>query len=132
MISKKKSILCLLACGIAAVLFLRVAAVYAPSEGTIILESNAGVSLEEPLSDEELVTVKKILWGKIKWPESLYGIPACGFAKSYSLMIDGTRYMMAMDSCGTRCVEEADTFCYINISDSQKNALQEMFTSRGK
>lgn len=128
---KKKIILVLLLCIAAAALIQRFFYIHGPSQGTVIFDDFAGNAFEEPLSKEEMIAVKKILWGKIPWPESLYGIPACGFGKSCSIILNDTRYMVAWDSCGTLCVENAfsDTgkSFYLNISGAEREIIDAIF-----
>ena len=131
MYDRKKWVLVLL-CLIAAVLVVREVWVCSPSEGTVILRSEAqGLDIEDSMSKEEVMTAKRILWGRIRWPEWLYGSPACGFGRGYGFLLDGTLYMMAWDSCGTLCVKaDSGAYSYINISEPQKASLKKMFDSR--
>lgn len=100
----------------------------------ILKEETTGIAVEETLSEDELVTVKKILWGKPRWPESLYGVPACGFSRKYAFVLDDTRYMMSFDRCGTLCAEDfspgSSPQYYVDISDTDRQALQEIFERR--
>ena len=132
---KKKVVILILVCVIAAVLLLRSIWIYAPSEGTVIYHvQETGVTIEDPLSDEEMAAVKKILWGKIRWPKWLYGYPACGFGSIYAIILDGTCYMPAWDSCGMIGVGDTTSddgeLTYINITRRQKEILDEIISSR--
>lgn len=136
MSKKKKIVLLVLLCMMVAVLLLRTVWIYVPSEGKVIYHvQETGITIEDSLSYEEMVEVKRILWGKIRWPESIYGYPACGFGKIYAIILDGTYYMPAWDSCGMIGVQDCDsaddTCTYINISDRQKVLLDEIISSRG-
>lgn len=132
---KKMSIFLILACMTAAVLVLRLVWIYSPSEGkAVVLVQETGVTIEEPLSREETVAVKKILWGKIRWPEWFYGYPACGFGNIYAIVLDGKLYMPAWDSCGMLVVQdlaaEDGTYTYIDITQRQKSIFEEIIVSK--
>lgn len=116
---------------ITVILFLKVLMVYIPTSATVIFDDYQGTAFEEPLTREETIAVKKILMGKIRWPEMIYGIPACGFSRSYAIEIDGVRYMLAWDSCGVLCAESSQASkSYINISDSERDIMEVFFASR--
>lgn len=135
MSKKKKKALLILFCAMAAVLLLRFAWIYTPSEGTVVYHvQETDVTVEEVLSAEEIIAVKRVLWGKIQWPRSLYGYPACGFGSIYAIILDGTYYMPAWDSCGMIGVQDSnsDGACrYINITQRQKQILDQIISSRG-
>ena len=136
MYGKRKWVLRLLVC-VAAILLLRFIWIYMPSQGTVTFhDQDKGVTIETELTREEMVAVKKILWGKVKWPEGLYGYPACGFGDIYSITLNGTCYMPAWDSCGMICARDASFDdghrSYINISLRQKQILDEIISSRGE
>lgn len=132
---KKRKILCILLCVVATVLLMRFIWIHTPSEGTVVYhEQETGVTVEDALTTEEMLAVKRILWGKIQWPESLYGYPACGFGSIYAIILDGTYYMPAWDACGMIGVQDAasDGECrYINITRRQKQILDQIISSRG-
>ena len=46
-----------------------------------------------------------------------------------AIIINDTRYAIACDECGT--LQNCSNLCYIDISDSERLILEEMFTSRG-
>ena len=133
---KQKIIWCILLCLLVTVLILRTISVHIPSEGLVVFYvPETGITVEAPLTKAEMVEVKKILWGRIRWPESLYGYPACGFGDIYAIILDGVYYMPAWDSCGMIGVQErgpADAPCrYINITEKQKAILDGIIESRG-
>ena len=133
---KKKIIWCILLCVFVTVLLLRTISICVPSQGMVVFHMpETGVTVEDPLTKAEMVAVKKILWGRIRWPESLYGYPACGFGDLYAIVLDGVSYMPAWDSCGMIAVNDRDTAdapCrYINITEKQKEILDEIIESRG-
>lgn len=132
---RKKRIFLILTCIITAILVLRLVWIYTPSEGKVIYHvQETGVTIEDTLSYEETVAVKKILWGKIQWPEWIYGYPACGFGKIFAVVLDGKIYMPAWDSCGMLAVRELASgngdCSYVNITQRQKAILEEIITSR--
>lgn len=133
---KNKCIWCILLCLLVAVLLLRTISIYVPSVGMVVFHMpETGITVEDPLTNSEMLAVKKILWGRIRWPQSLYGYPACGFGDIYAIILDGVYYMPAWDSCGMIAVKDrnvADAPCrYINISEKQKTILDEIIESRG-
>lgn len=127
---RKKKCLWLLLFVLAILLFVRFVWIQTPSQGTAILRTDTD-NIESPMTPEEVKTAKRILWGRIPWPEWLIGYPACGFGKVYGFTLDDTLYMMSWDGCGTLCVEDEEGKNYfINLFGFQRNALQEMFDSR--
>ena len=130
--SKIKKTAIVVFCLIAVILVIRLVWVYSPSEGTVILRvEEQGIDIEDSMTEEELRTAKRILFGTIRCPEWLYGYPACGFGKVYGFVLDGTLYMMSWDSCGTLLVEDdSGNNYYIDITETQRVTLQEMFDSR--
>lgn len=135
--SKKRKIVAIVLIALTVALLLRIAWIYMPSEGTVTYyDQESGVTIEDELTREEIIAVKKILWGKIRWPEWLYGYPACGFGNIFSVTLNGTCYMPAWDSCGMMCAKDVssddDNRTYINISERQKNILEEIISSRGE
>jgi hypothetical protein len=89
-------------------------------------EENIRVTLE----DDEAENVIAILDGN-DYDPGFYGIPACGFSRSYAIEIDGVRYMLAWDSCGVLCAESSQASkSYINISDSDRDIMEVIFASR--
>ena len=139
---RKKKILVVIAgifafvCVITAVVLVHVAGIYAPSDGKILYEiKGTGIAQEDTLSEEEIVKMKTILWRKIRWPESLYGYPACGFNREFAIILDGTRYVLAWDGCGVICVEgtgiNAGRSFYISITKAEREIIADMFHARG-
>ena len=131
---KGYKLLALICACFAVIVLIRLAMVYTPSDGKVIFrDSVSGINIDEPLSQGETVAVKKILWGKIRWPESFYGVPACGFGRNMAIIIEDTRYMLAWDSCGTLCVESlssaGETFSYMDISDKERAVIEEIFAT---
>lgn len=122
-------ILCL-----AVLMLCRIGWIYWPSQGELTFHiQETGETIREPLTREEIITVKKIVSGHIRWSELLYGYPACGFGDIFSITIDGVCYMPAWDSCGTVAVEGRLGVCkYMDISEEEKEILVDMITSIGK
>ena len=122
----------LLMCAIIAVFLLRVVWIYMPSMGTVtFMDPETGVTIEEALTREEVIAVKKILWGRIHWPEWLYGYPACAFDSNFSVVINGRCYMPAW-CCGMVAVEENGDCRFMNVTEKQCEILQEIISSAGE
>ena len=105
---------------------------------TIRIKSNAvgkvvyhynGVSFEDDLTAEELAAAIKILNGKEQKMSLFSGIPSCSFNPDVAIIIDGTRYALACDKCGT--LQNCSNLCYIDVSETERQVLEEIFTSRG-
>lgn len=97
------------------------------NSGTVVYNFD-GVSFEEKLTEEEVKAVKKVLNGKQIDP-SLLGTPSCGFDYNVAIIIDGRRFALACDDCGT--VQDYGSMGYIHISNEEREVLEEIFTSRG-
>lgn len=95
--------------------------------GKVIYDCN-GIYFEEELTPEEVSAVLGILNGKVA-ASVLEGSPSCGFDRDVAIIIDGTRYALACDKCGT--LKVWGTMRYIHISDGERAVLEEIFTSRG-
>lgn len=96
--------------------------------GTVTYNYN-GISFTENLTAEEVKAVVEILDGKKQYSGFLNGIPSCGFDPDIAIIIDGTRYALACDKCGT--LQNCTTLRYIDISDEEREVLEQIFTSRG-
>ena len=136
MSKKNKMILLISLCVMVAVLLLCAIWIFVPSEGKVIFHvQETGITVEDALSYREMVTVKWILCGKIRWPEWIYGYPACGFGTICAIVLDDTYYMPAWDSCGMLGVMDSTSdegkCTYINITDRQKDILNQIIKSRG-
>lgn len=95
--------------------------------GTVVYDYD-GISFTEELSPEEVQAVAKVLNGK-PIDFALGGTPACGFDYNVAIIINGRRYGLACDSCGT--VQDYGSLGYIHISMEERAVLEEIFTSRG-
>lgn len=115
-------------------LFWRIAWIYWPSEGEVTFHNQeTEETIRETLTYEETVEVKKLLAGHIRWPEWLYGYPACGFGSAFSITIDGTCYMPAWDGCTMVAVKDMPGTCkYMDVTEREKEILVEIITSCGK
>ncbi len=87
------------------------------------------ISFAEELTAEEVRAVSQALNGKFKQDMYLFGVPACGFDGDISITVGDTTYLLACDSCGTVAIE--GTRYYMDISDTERDILEEIFTSRG-
>ena len=96
--------------------------------GKVVYDYN-GVSFEDDLTADEVAFVAKILNGKSQDAGLFSGVPSCGFDRDIAIIIGGTRYALACDKCGT--LQNCSTLAYIHISDSERQILEEIFTSRG-
>lgn len=97
------------------------------AEGAVIYDKY-GVSFEDVLTAEEVKAVAAVLDGKSS-ESFLSGVPSCGFDSNVAIVIDGHRFMLACDKCGT--VQDGRTLRYIHISNEEREVLEDIFTSRG-
>ena len=81
------------------------------------------------LTPEEVAAVSDILNGKQQEMNLQEGIPSCGFNREIAIIIDGTRYALACDKCGT--LQNCSNLRYISVSDAERQVLETIFTSRG-
>lgn len=86
-----------------------------------------GISIEDTLTEEETERFRKILWGKRSYSGFLEGIPSCGFAEDVAIVLDGERYHVACDLCGTLMVNGR----YIDVSSDEAKLIYELFEKRG-
>ena len=98
------------------------------STGKVVYHCN-GISFEDDLTAEELAAVVGILNGKEQKMALFSGTPSCGFDPNIAIIINDTRYAIACDKCGT--LQNCSNLCYIDVSDSERLILEEIFTSRG-
>ena len=128
---KKKIVLLICVCAFALAMLAGMVWIYLPSEASVVFyDPDLDVTIQENLSREETLQVKKILFGKIPWPEWLYGYPACGFGSMYAVVLDGMYYMPAWDSCGMVVVKNVSgDLAYINVNQHQKGILEEIIHS---
>ena len=96
--------------------------------GKVVYNCN-GISFEDDLTAEELVAVVEILNGKEQKIALFSGMPSCGFDPDIAIIINDTKYAIACDKCGT--LQNCSNLRYIDISDSERLILEEIFTSRG-
>ena len=130
---KIRMILSVSICVLVAVLLMNAAWAFSPSQGkSFFYVQESGITVEDTLTSEEVRVVKEVLWGKIKWPQWLYGYPACGFGKAFAIELDGTYYMPAWDSCGmiAVCGSDSEVIRYINVTQRQKAILEEMIVAQ--
>ena len=98
------------------------------AEGKVVYDIN-GIFFEDYLTAEEVAAVVKVLDGKSQNASIFSGAPSCGFDRNVAIIINGTRYALACDKCGT--VQNCSTLAYIHLSDAEREILEEIFTSRG-
>lgn len=100
------------------------------AEGSVVyINEYTGVSFEDELTAEETDAVVKVLNGKAQYSGFLTGIPSCGFDGDIAIIIDGVRYAVARDTCGT--LQVCHTLHYIDISNEEVAVLHEIFEKRG-
>ena len=86
------------------------------------------IAFEEKLTTEEANRVIEILEGKAY--DFYFGsTPSCGFDRDIALIVNGVRFSMACDKCGT--LLNWRNMRYVEISAEEREVLEEMFTSRG-
>ena len=131
---KKHKLAWILLIVLAVLVLYRFAWIYWPSRGEVAFHvQETGENIRAPLTREEVITVKKIFSGHIRWPELLYGYPACGFGDIFSITIDGVCYMPAWDSCGMVATEGWLGVCkYMDITEEEKEILVAIISSRGE
>lgn len=95
--------------------------------GWVVYDRN-GISFEMDLSGEEVMAVKEVLNGKMIDP-SFMSTPACGFDYDVAIIINGRRFGLALDGCGT--VQYFGSLGYIHISAEEQDVLEGIFTARG-
>lgn len=125
-----KKILCVI---LAALLLMTLAGcsavrIQSGATGKVVYHYN-GVSFEDDLTPEEVAAVSDILNGKQQEMNLQEGIPSCGFNREIAIIIDGTRYALACDKCGT--LQNCSNLRYISVSDAERQVLETIFTSRG-
>lgn len=135
MTKKKKNVGIILSALLVVFLLTRCVSIHTPlSRGSVIYKDEySGVEFEDTLTKEEVAAVAGVLSGKFHH-SSLLVMPSCGWDWDIAIIIDGTRYMLALDTCGTVYVGgviPGSTFCYIDISDAEQDILEAVFTSRG-
>lgn len=121
------AVLCILLLGIEFISF--------ATGGKVVYKNEyTGVSFEDELTEEELAAVKQILNGKVKH-YMIIGAPSCGGSWDVAIIVNGKRYMLALDTCGTVFVGSKlipyASFSYMDISNEEQDILEEIFTSRG-
>lgn len=95
--------------------------------GTVIYDKY-GVSFEDTLTAAEVKAVAEVLDGKSSEAD-LFGEPSCGFDEKVAIVVDGHRFLLACDQCGT--VQDGSSRRYIHISDEERQVLEGIFASRG-
>ena len=90
---------------------------------------HTGVSFREMLTEQEKVTVVNILNGKPQKFSVFNGVPSCSFDPQVSIIVNGTTFALALDKCGM--LQNCNTKQYISISDSERKAIEALFTTRG-
>lgn len=91
----------------------------------VITYSYEDIYIWEELYGDDVDTVVKILDGKIETRDN----PSCGFSEDISITIGGNTFALACDRCGI--VKNCTTGKYISISDSERDILENLFTTRG-
>ncbi len=104
------------------------------SSGRVVYKNTyTGVSFEDTLSEDELKAVIDVINGKTRH-SMLLVIPSCGWDWDIAFIINGTRYMLALDTCGTVFIGGVipnAAFTYIDVTNEEQDVLEAIFTSRG-
>lgn len=106
------------------------------SRGRVVYDNDydRSITFEDDLTEEEVAAVVKVLSSnRSKIPFGY--IPACSWDWDVAIILDGRRYMLATDTCGTIFVGSErlpnSYFAVIDISEEEQDILEEIFTSRG-
>jgi hypothetical protein len=91
----------------------------------ILVYSYGDIYIWEELYGKDVDDLLSILNGKREHTDH----PACGFSEDISITISGNTFALACDSCGV--VKNCTTGKYVYISDTERDVLEAMFTSRG-
>lgn len=86
------------------------------------------ITFEEELTEAETNAVVKILEGK-NYDFYFGSTPSCGFDQNIAIIVNGVRFAIACDSCGT--LLSYRNLQYVEISNEERAVLEELFTSRG-
>jgi hypothetical protein len=97
------------------------------SEGSVQFCKGSTQIRNDPLTPEEVASVKEVLHGKREY--TAVAAPNCGFSRTISITIGDTTYALATDKCPA--VKNMETGKYIDITNAERNILEEIFTSRG-
>lgn len=97
------------------------------SAGGTVTYQVRNVRFTDQLTEEEVAAVIRVLDGKREYTAT--AAPNCGFSRTVSITIDGTTYALAMDKCPA--VKNMETQKYIDISNDERNVLEQLFISRG-
>lgn len=87
------------------------------------------ISFADELTASEVQAVITILDGKKQYSGFVTGVPSCGFDDDIAIIIDGERFALACDDCGT--LQNCNNRLFIDISDEERAILESIFTSRG-
>ena len=137
--SRKRKIVVMILTALAVALLLTqcVPNIHGPwSRGRVVYDNDYddSITFEATLTEEEVAAVVKVLSSnRSKIP--LGYTPACSWDWDVAIILDGRRYMLATDTCGTIFVgserHPGGYFAVIDIFDEEQDILEEIFTSRG-
>ena len=91
----------------------------------IITYSYGELQFTQSLSPEELREVKRIINGKLEYPD----YPACVFSEKRAIVIDGIPFALACDGC--ELVKNCQSGKYLSLSASEHSFMEELFRIRG-
>lgn len=86
-----------------------------------------GVPVDAPLTAEEILTIRELLRDE-RAHTTLIGVPACSFDENVAFEVDGIRYWIATDTCGTLRLMEG--FFVIDFSDEEAAVIHQMYIDR--
>lgn len=126
-----KKVLCILLSILLLMGCMGCAAVISHPSGTSvrICYDRENVSFDLELPQEEANVVLFVLNGKRRDLDMTVTGAGCGFGREQSLIIDGSTYCLAQDSCDV--IWEEGTDYYYVVSDHEMNQLREIFKAHG-
>ncbi len=95
----------------------------------VVIYKIYGISIEEEMTAQEIEAFRTILEGKNSYSGFVGGFPSCGFDSDIAIVLDGTRYMVAMDRCGTLQISKNRQF--IDVSMEEANIIYAIFENHG-
>ena len=84
------------------------------------------VTFTEELTEEETAAIIEILDGKVSYYSPM---PSCGFNDDIAIIIGGVKFAIGCDGCGS--IQNRNNLQFIDISNEERDIIDEMFTSRG-
>lgn len=93
-----------------------------------VLYNREGISVDEPLTEEEVATVVSVLNGKLA--ESIFPTEyACGYDERQALQIGFTTYYLAQDDCAY--IQNGLNEKSFELTDEEREMLERIFKAHG-